>query len=132
MIEKHSSRDDIIALGYFEEEDTILGETYIFIPYLRFILERMEEISSFGVITLGQTPHTAECIPPLLQISFVNQYSPHPYKHVEKEGIFLAPRSPMPPRLCDESPCLIDEFLDKNKVLFERPFANEIYRRREP
>lgn len=124
MIREHLSQDYVISLGNFEEDDIILGETYIFLPYLRRILERMEDISSLGVITIGQDAHTTARVPPYLQISFVDQFLPRP--HIEEKGVIISPRSPMPPRLCGDSPRL-REFLNQNKVIFEKPFG--IYRR---
>ena len=88
-------KSGILGIGEFDEKDTIKGRTYFYIPFLRAVLERMEKVGNYAVLTLGSTnaPVSKEGSD-LIHISFVSDLPGE--KYVENEGVFIAPRAPMP------------------------------------
>lgn len=108
------SKYDIIAFGHFTDFEMTQLSTYFYIPFLREILERMERISPYAVITLGTSKRSSDLdLTPLIHLSFVD-YSK---SHVEKEGLILAPRAPMPKY--SDGELMINRFLENNSEWFD-------------
>lgn len=108
------SKYGVIGFGHFDDIELTQLSTYFYIPYLREILERMERISQYGVLTLGTSKYAVDRdLTPLIQLSFVNYYE----GYTEKEGLIFAPRAPMP--AYSDGELMIDTFLDKNAEWFD-------------
>ena len=99
---------DIVATGRFSEMDIIQGRTYFYTPYLRQILEAMERYSPYATLTLGRPRNSTLLLhddAALIQLCFVD-----PVRKVrERDGIILAPRTPLPPQ-GDEDDRLLAQF----------------------
>lgn len=108
------SKYGILGFGHFTDVEMTKLSTFIDISFLREILEKMEKISPYAVLTLGVSPIGSEKgYPPLIHLSFVNCEE----GRVETEGLFLPPRSPMLPYTDGE--LVIDKFLEKNADWFD-------------
>lgn len=114
-------KSGIMGIGELEEKDTIKGRTYFYIPFLRAVLERMEKVSKYAVLTLGSTnaPVSKEGSD-LIHISFVSDFPGEEY--VENKGVFIAPRAPMPRSAADS--VMILEFMNECSDWFsESPYS---------
>ena len=108
------SKYGVLGFGHFTDVEMTKLSTFIDISFLREILEKMEEISPYAVLTLGVAPKGSEKgYPPIIHLSFVNCKE----GWVETEGLLLPPRSPMLPYTDGE--LMIDKFLDKNADWFD-------------
>lgn len=111
---RQQSKYGILGFGHFTDVEMTKLSTYFNISFLREILEKMEEISPYAVLTLGVSPYASKkglCAP--IHLSFVNIDE----GRVETEGLFLSPRSPIPPYTDGE--LVIDKFLEKNADWFD-------------
>ena len=100
---------DIVATGRVSGMDMIQGRTYIYTPYLRQILEAMERYSSYATLTLGRPRNSTPTLhddAALIQLCFVDTVK----KVRERNGIILAPCTPLPPQ-GDEDDILLAQFV---------------------